>query len=156
MAPNLYRPNGHIHYSILFFVCFSVSVFYILILFQLEEHESKNPLGVKNVSLNEFKRETNFHRQAQAAVLEGLARLKAIGVVTKRPEDYFAEMAKSDSHMQKVVIQYFLIVLCYDPITIYSYLLYTVLWRNKMVDTFVIVLIIIIFSFNFVCFLLNL
>lgn len=79
-------------------------------MFQLEEHESKNPLGVKNVSLNEFKRETNFHRQAQAAVLEGLARLKAIGVVTKRPEDYFAEMAKSDSHMQKVVIQYFLIV----------------------------------------------
>lgn len=87
----------------------SVLVFYILILFQLEEHESKNPLSGKNVSLNEFKRETNFHRQAQAAVLEGLARLKAIGVVTKRPEDYFAEMAKSDSHMQKVSIQY----LCY-------------------------------------------
>lgn len=89
------------HYSIVFF---SALVYYTLILFQLEEHESKNPLGVKNVSLNEFKRETNFHRQAQAAVLEGLARLKAIGVVTKRPEDYFAEMAKSDSHMQKVVI----------------------------------------------------
>lgn len=95
-----------LQYSIIFLFFLS----YILILFQLEEHESKNPLGVKNVSLNEFKRETNFHRQAQAAVLEGLARLKAIGVVTKRPEDYFAEMAKSDSHMQKVVMQYFLIV----------------------------------------------
>lgn len=107
VAPNLYRPND-ICITVLHF--FSALVFYILILFQLEEHEAKNPLGVKNVSLNEFKRETNFHRQAQAAVLEGLARLKAIGVVTKRPEDYFAEMAKSDSHMQKVVIKYFLIV----------------------------------------------
>lgn len=52
--------------------------------------------------MNEFKRETNFHRQAQSAVLEGLTRLKALGIPTKRPDDYFAEMAKSDSHMQKV------------------------------------------------------
>lgn len=110
MAPNLYRPNDICITVFYYFLFFSVLLFYIKILFQLEEHESKNPLGVKNVSLNEFKRETNFHRQAQAAVLEGLARLKAIGVVTKRPEDYFAEMAKSDSHMQKVIIQYFLIV----------------------------------------------
>uniref|UniRef100_A0A1B6HTD5 Uncharacterized protein n=1 Tax=Homalodisca liturata TaxID=320908 RepID=A0A1B6HTD5_9HEMI len=69
---------------------------------QLEEQEALNHSSNKSVAMNEFKRETNFHRQAQAAVLEGLARLKALGVLTKRPEDYFAEMAKSDSHMQKV------------------------------------------------------
>lgn len=52
--------------------------------------------------LNEFKRESLFYRQAQSAVLEGLARLKAMKIPTKRPDDYFAEMAKSDAHMQKV------------------------------------------------------
>lgn len=44
----------------------------------------------------------NFHRQAQAAVLEGIPRLHNLGVKTKRPDDYFAQMAKSDEHMQKV------------------------------------------------------
>lgn len=52
--------------------------------------------------LNEFKRESLFYRQAQSAVLEGLAHLKAMKIPTKRPDDYFAEMAKSDAHMQKV------------------------------------------------------
>lgn len=42
------------------------------------------------------------YRQAQGAVLEALPRLKALGIPTKRPEDYFAEMAKSDGHMKKV------------------------------------------------------
>lgn len=52
--------------------------------------------------LNDFKRETTFHRQAQSAVIEGIARLKSMKISTKRPDDYFAEMAKSDSHMQKI------------------------------------------------------
>ncbi|XP_046742804.1 probable rRNA-processing protein EBP2 homolog [Diprion similis] len=52
--------------------------------------------------LNDFKREMMFHRQAQGAVMEGIAKLKKLGIVTKRPDDYFAEMAKSDQHMQKV------------------------------------------------------
>lgn len=52
--------------------------------------------------LNDFKREMIFHRQAQSAVIEGIKRLHALGVQTKRPDDYFAEMAKSDEHMQKV------------------------------------------------------
>lgn len=52
--------------------------------------------------LNDFKRETMFHRQAQGAVLDGIARLKKMGIATRRPDDYFAEMAKSDQHMQKV------------------------------------------------------
>ncbi|KZC07862.1 PREDICTED: probable rRNA-processing protein EBP2 homolog [Dufourea novaeangliae] len=52
--------------------------------------------------LNDFRRETMFHRQAQGAVLDGIIRLKKLGVPTIRPDDYFAEMAKSDTHMQKV------------------------------------------------------
>ncbi|GBP78191.1 Probable rRNA-processing protein EBP2 homolog [Eumeta japonica] len=52
--------------------------------------------------LNEFKRENLIHRQAQAAIIEGIKRLKDLGIATRRPDDYFAEMAKSDEHMQKV------------------------------------------------------
>lgn len=42
------------------------------------------------------------YRQAQATVLQALPLLNKHGILTKRPEDYFAEMAKSDQHMQKV------------------------------------------------------
>lgn len=52
--------------------------------------------------LNDFRRETMFHRQAQAAVIDGIARLKKLGLPTIRPDDYFAEMVKTDEHMQKV------------------------------------------------------
>lgn len=52
--------------------------------------------------LNEFKRENLIHRQAQAAVVDGIKKLKELNIPTKRPDDYFAEMAKSDEHMQKV------------------------------------------------------
>jgi len=51
---------------------------------------------------NDFKREMLFYRQAQSAVLEGIARLKSMNIPTKRPEDYFAQMAKTDDHMQKI------------------------------------------------------
>nr|CAD7266844.1 unnamed protein product [Timema shepardi] len=51
---------------------------------------------------NDFKREMMFHRQAQAAVLIGMPKLKELGVGTRRPDDYFAQMAKTDQHMQKV------------------------------------------------------
>lgn len=56
----------------------------------------------EDLALNDFRRETLFHRQAQAAVLIGIPKLGEQGVKTKRPDDYFAEMAKSDQHMQKV------------------------------------------------------
>lgn len=52
--------------------------------------------------LNDFKRETLFHRQAQTAATDGVQKLKELGISTKRPDDYFAEMAKTDEHMQKV------------------------------------------------------
>jgi rRNA-processing protein EBP2 len=53
---------------------------------------------------DELKHESVFYRQAQDAVLECIPKLHALGVKTKRPEDYFAEMAKTNEHMQKVYI----------------------------------------------------
>lgn len=52
--------------------------------------------------VNDFKRETSFHRQAQAGVQDGLGRLKKAGKLIPRPDDYFAQMAKTDPHMLKV------------------------------------------------------
>jgi len=43
-----------------------------------------------------------FYRQAQAAVLEAIPRLHSMNIRTKRPEDYFAQMAKTDEHMNKI------------------------------------------------------
>ncbi|XP_021365970.1 probable rRNA-processing protein EBP2 [Mizuhopecten yessoensis] len=51
---------------------------------------------------DDFKRELTFYRQAQATVLQGIQQLQKLGVKTKRPEDYFAQMAKSDDHMKMV------------------------------------------------------
>ncbi|NXC67223.1 EBP2 protein, partial [Anhinga anhinga] len=51
---------------------------------------------------NDFQREMSFYRQAQAAVLEALPRLRKLQIPTRRPDDYFAEMAKSDQQMQKI------------------------------------------------------
>ena len=47
--------------------------------------------------------------QAQVAAKEGLHKLRNLNIETERPEDYFAEMVKSDTHMQKVNIG---IILC--------------------------------------------
>ncbi|KAJ3599151.1 hypothetical protein NHX12_033114 [Muraenolepis orangiensis] len=51
---------------------------------------------------NDFQREMFFYRQAQATVLEALPLLKKLNISTRRPQDYFAEMAKSDQQMQKI------------------------------------------------------
>jgi len=51
---------------------------------------------------NDFQREMMFYRQAQATVMEVLPRLQSMGIPTKRPTDYYAQMAKSDDHMQKI------------------------------------------------------
>lgn len=65
--------------------------------------QAKVTAGIeKDAVHNDFKRELLFYRQAQAAVLEAIPRLKSMGIKTKRPEDYFAQMAKTDEHMQKV------------------------------------------------------
>ena len=82
--------------------------------FQIREQEARRERQLKGNKklpqfdpsedpvLNDFIRETSFHRQAQSAVIEGIARLKSLNVPIKRPDDYYAEMAKTDAHMQKV------------------------------------------------------
>lgn len=50
------------------------------------------------------------YRQAQSAVLEGIERLHSMHIPTKRPDDYFAEMAKSDIHMKKVMFSIYLVI----------------------------------------------
>uniref|UniRef100_A0A182IUV1 Uncharacterized protein n=1 Tax=Anopheles atroparvus TaxID=41427 RepID=A0A182IUV1_ANOAO len=81
---------------------------------QIEKHQQKRENQFKgnrkipyvapesDPVLNDFKREILFHRQAQAATIEGIRRLHELGVATKRPNDYFAEMAKSDEHMRRL------------------------------------------------------
>jgi len=81
---------------------------------QIERHEQKRANQFKGNGkipyvkpeddpvLNDFKREMLFHRQAQAAVINGIKKLHDLNISTKRPDDYFAEMAKTDEHMQKV------------------------------------------------------
>jgi len=56
----------------------------------------------KDIVHNDFKREMLFYRQAQSAVLEGIKRLHAMNIPTRRPEDYFAQMVKTDDHMQRI------------------------------------------------------
>jgi len=51
---------------------------------------------------NDFKREMLFYRQAQATVVESIPRLKKEKLATKRPDDYYAQMAKSDEQMKKI------------------------------------------------------
>jgi len=51
---------------------------------------------------NDFKRELVFYEQAKSSSLFALDKLHKAGINTKRPEDYFAEMAKKDDHMKKL------------------------------------------------------
>ncbi|XP_070688084.1 probable rRNA-processing protein EBP2 isoform X2 [Pempheris klunzingeri] len=67
----------------------------------LSKVEGKVPNGEVNAD-NDFQREMFFYRQAQATVLDALPLLNKHGIATKRPDDYFAEMAKSDQQMQKI------------------------------------------------------
>jgi len=70
---------------------------------KLEESSSnENVKSEEKVLKDDFQREMHFYRQAQAAAKEALSQLQSLGIPTLRPEDYFAEMVKSDAHMQKV------------------------------------------------------
>jgi len=51
---------------------------------------------------DDFRREMLFYCQAQEAAREALNKLQVLSIPTQRPDDYFAEMVKSDVHMQKV------------------------------------------------------
>ncbi|XP_059840196.1 probable rRNA-processing protein EBP2 [Hypanus sabinus] len=62
-------------------------------------------VGQENSNIDpedDFQREVFFYRQAQATTLSALPRLQRLKIATKRPSDYFAEMAKSDQQMQKI------------------------------------------------------
>ncbi|KAI5103734.1 putative rRNA-processing protein EBP2, partial [Silurus meridionalis] len=72
------------------------------ILAKAEGRVEPGPGGDQINADDDFQREMFFYRQAQASVLEALPRLQKLQILTKRPDDYFAEMTKSDQHMQKV------------------------------------------------------
>ncbi|ETL41911.1 hypothetical protein F442_07446 [Phytophthora nicotianae P10297] len=59
------------------------------------------PLELESVH-DDLKREVAFYNNTLAAVRLAKDRLKKEGVAYKRPDDYFAEMLKSDAHMAKV------------------------------------------------------
>jgi len=70
---------------------------------KLEQPADEKELKTDKKDLkDDFKREMHFYCQAQVAAREALSRLESLGISTQRPEDYFAEMVKSDAHMQKV------------------------------------------------------
>ncbi|KHJ87445.1 eukaryotic rRNA processing protein EBP2 [Oesophagostomum dentatum] len=56
----------------------------------------------KDMIDNDFEREMQFYQQAEKAVQLAVPRLLSMGIKVIRPSDYYAEMAKSDGHMQKV------------------------------------------------------
>ncbi|KAG0237926.1 rRNA-processing protein and EBNA1-binding protein ebp2 [Actinomortierella wolfii] len=51
---------------------------------------------------DDLKREVAFYEQALEAAMIGRDRLKKEGIPFERPDDYFAEMVKSDEHMAKI------------------------------------------------------
>ncbi|KAK1942206.1 putative rRNA-processing protein EBP2 [Phytophthora citrophthora] len=59
------------------------------------------PLELESVH-DDLKREVAFYNNTLAMVRMAKDRLKKDGVAYKRPDDYFAEMLKSDAHMAKV------------------------------------------------------
>ena len=86
---------------------------FILLAYQEEQHakrrekllkgNQKNAVELADDPIhNDFKREMLFYRQAQATVLSALEIFRAKKIPTKRPEDYFAQMFKTDEHMQKI------------------------------------------------------
>jgi rRNA-processing protein EBP2 len=51
---------------------------------------------------DDLKRELKFYEQALEAAKEAKIKIQEAGVAFTRPDDYFAEMVKSDDHMKKV------------------------------------------------------
>jgi len=51
---------------------------------------------------NDLEHETAMYNQALSSVKAALPRLESLGIPVFRPTDYFAEMSKTDEHMQKV------------------------------------------------------
>ena len=51
---------------------------------------------------DDLARETHFYEQALATANAAIRKLKDLGVATRRPDDFYAEMVKSDEHMKRV------------------------------------------------------
>ncbi|KAL1922463.1 uncharacterized protein VTP21DRAFT_10002 [Calcarisporiella thermophila] len=62
---------------------------------------TEEPVAIADVH-NDLERELAFYQQGLNSALEGRKRIIAAGVPFSRPDDYFAEMVKSDEHMEKV------------------------------------------------------
>jgi rRNA-processing protein EBP2 len=59
------------------------------------------PEDVNDVN-DDLKRETYFYEQALASAIVAARRLRDLGVSVRRPDDFYAEMVKSDEHMKRV------------------------------------------------------
>ncbi|KAI9247316.1 eukaryotic rRNA processing protein EBP2-domain-containing protein [Sporodiniella umbellata] len=62
---------------------------------------SKEPIAIED-STNDMARELAFYQQALEAAKMGRELIKKAGAEFTRPDDYFAEMVKSDEHMAKI------------------------------------------------------
>ncbi|KAJ2615620.1 RRNA processing protein [Coemansia sp. RSA 1285] len=62
---------------------------------------SMSPLVVENTE-DDLDRELKFYQQALEAVTRAKANIKEAGIPFSRPDDYFAEMVKSDSQMARI------------------------------------------------------
>ena len=57
---------------------------------------------LKDIASDNFKQEMLFYKQCSVGAQQGILRLQEMGFPTARPEDFFAEMVKSDDHMKRV------------------------------------------------------
>ncbi|KAL8800536.1 MAG: hypothetical protein Q9200_007213 [Gallowayella weberi] len=62
---------------------------------------SPSPISIPDIN-DDLNRELAFHAQALSAAVEGRRLLKKEGIAFSRPNDYFAEMVKSDEQMGKI------------------------------------------------------
>eukprot|EP00965_Chrysotila_dentata_P182894 6040059-Pleurochrysis_carterae.AAC.1 len=60
----------------------------------------KKPLELDDAE-DDLKRELAFYKQALEGVQAAQVRMDRLGIPYRRPDDYFAEMAKTDAHMTK-------------------------------------------------------
>jgi len=65
---------------------------------QYELDDEGNALAMKD----DFEREAHFQRIATEGARRGVIKAKRAGLPLLRPEDYFAEMVKTDEHMGKI------------------------------------------------------
>ncbi|KAJ3362336.1 rRNA-processing protein and EBNA1-binding protein ebp2 [Allomyces javanicus] len=64
-------------------------------------HVSAAPTSIADIH-DDLKRELAFHNQALASVIAARKQILAAKVPFSRPEDYFAEMVKTDAHMARI------------------------------------------------------